>query len=120
MKKDDKVYLMHIRDYIQRIENSFKNATKEEYETDVDLQDVAHRRIEIIGEATKNISAEFKKKHSEIPWKDIAGMRDVLAHAYFMINGEEVFRVIQNDLPKLKKQIIELLEELNKKMEKGE
>ena len=68
------------------------------------------RQLEIIGEAVKNIPNSFRNRHSKIPWKDIAGFRDVLSHAYFGVNMERVWNIIEKDLPKLKEKM--------KKMEK--
>jgi uncharacterized protein with HEPN domain len=58
----------------------------------VTVQDASIRRLEIIGKAVKNLSPEFKEKHSDIEWKKIAGLRDVLIHAYFGIDLELTWR----------------------------
>ena len=68
------------------------------------------RRIEIIGEALKNLSKNFKDKHQKIEWREIAGMRDKLIHQYFGIDSDIIWDTAKNDIPKLKKQISELLE----------
>ena len=78
------------------------------------MQDAALRRIEIIGEAAKNIAADFKIEHQEIPWKDICGMRDVLTHDYFGLDFDRVWRTIKEDLPPLKKNTAALLEKMEK------
>lgn len=64
-------------------------------------QDAVVRNIEILGEATKNISAAFRAQHPDIPWKNIAGMRDKLIHDYFGVNFDVVWDVVQTDLPPL-------------------
>ena len=69
------------------------------------------RGIEIIGEATKNLPHKLTDKHPDIPWKDIAGMRDKLIHAYFGVNSERVWIVIKRDLPDLKRKIRSILED---------
>lgn len=76
------------------------------------LQDAIIRRIEIIGEAVKQLPPTFKKQYPEIAWKEIAGMRDILIHEYFGVNINVVWKTIQKDIPKLKEQIEELLERL--------
>ena len=69
------------------------------------IQDAVIRNMEIVAEAVKNIPGEFKKKHSEIEWKKIAGMRDKIIHFYFGVNWEIVWDVIRNKLPDLKRKI---------------
>lgn len=64
--------------------------------------------LEIIGEAVENLPKQFKAKHSEVEWKKIAGLRDILAHEYFGIDLEIIIDIIENKLPTLKKQIVRL------------
>ncbi len=78
MKKDPEVFLAHILDSIQLIEEYAKDASQAEFYKNRSLQDAIMRRLEIIGEAVKNLPLSFKTKHPEIPWKQIAGMRDIL------------------------------------------
>lgn len=84
--------------------------TEVKFSRDVDTQDATLRRLEVIGEAVRNLPDSFKKKHSEIPWKKIAGLRDVLIHEYFGVDMELVWKIANKDIPKLKKQIKNLLE----------
>ena len=63
----------------------------------------------VVGEATKRLSIDFRNRHSDIPWKDIAGMRDVLAHQYDRVNLDTLWDVIQNDIPELIELITPLL-----------
>ncbi len=71
------------------------------------------RALEVIGEATKNLSKEIKASHSEIQWRDIAGMRDKLIHQYFGVKLDLVWETIKNKLPELEKQIREILRKNN-------
>lgn len=69
------------------------------------------RKIEIIGEAVKNVSDAIKEKYPEIPWIKIAGTRDKLIHGYFGVNIERIWFIVEKDLPELKRQIQKILNE---------
>ena len=75
------------------------------------LQDAIIRRLEIIGEAVKNLPITFRSKHPDIPWKQIAGMRDILTHQYFDVDLALTWKVVKHELPSIKKRISSLLEE---------
>ena len=107
--KNPKIFLEDILESINRIEKYVKGKTKEEFLDNHEKQDAIIKRLEVIGEAVKNIPPEIKKKHSKIPWKDMAGMRDILVHEYFGVIMDRVWDTAKNDIPKLKKQIKELL-----------
>jgi uncharacterized protein with HEPN domain len=109
-KKDPKIFLEHILENIEKIENGIDGMIEIKFSKDVDIQDATLRRLEIIGEAVRSLPDSFRKKHSKVPWKKIAGLRDVLIHEYFGVDMELVWKIANNDIPKLKKQIIKLLE----------
>lgn len=111
-RKNPKIFIADILESIERIEQYTKGKTEKEFFDDYEKQDAIMKRLEVIGEAVKNIPKEFKEKHSKIPWKKIAGMRDVLIHEYFGVIMERVWDTAKNDIPKLKKQISELLKNL--------
>ncbi|MCW4023413.1 MAG: DUF86 domain-containing protein [Candidatus Bathyarchaeota archaeon] len=110
MKKDD-AYLAHILQAIFNIENFIGGLTEKEFFENIEKQYAVLRALEIIGEATKNLSPELKMNNLGVDWKSIAGMRDKLIHAYFGINLPLVWETVKKDLPQLKTQVEELLEQ---------
>ncbi len=105
MKKDDSVYLRHILDAISRIEEYTRGVEYEDFMDDHLIQDGVIRQIEIIGEATKRLSREIREKHSEIPWKDMAGMRDKLIHDYLGVDIDAVWDTVKRDVPTMKNKL---------------
>lgn len=112
MKKDAKVFLDHISQSIDLIEKYTQGQTKDDFLESVDLQDKVIRRLEIIGEAVKNMPDELQANHTEIPWRRVAGMRDYLIHQYFGVDLKLTWDVVERDVPKLKKAIAEMRDEL--------
>ncbi len=106
MRKNVKIYLEHILEAINLIEEYIQDKKISEFLESKQLQDSVIRRIEIIGEAIKNIPGDFKNTHENIPWKEITGMRDILIHQYFGVDLELTWEVIKTDLPALREQII--------------
>ena len=102
MKKDPSIFIGHMLDSIEIIEGYSEGMTVADLLGSVDLQDKIIRRIEIIGEAVKNLPEEIKRSHPEIPWRDIAGMRDIVVHQYFGIDLEFVWHAVAKDIPELK------------------
>ena len=89
---------------------TYTNSGKEEFMSSDLIQDAVIRNLEIVGEATKRVSQGTKEQHQEIPWRQMAGLRDVLIHDYMGISLKIVWNVVQNELPQLKTKIIELLD----------
>ena len=106
--KDDKVYLAHIADAIGQIV-TYTAGGRDDFMKNRMIQDAVVRNFEVIGEATKNLSEKTKSQRPEIPWRRVAGLRDVLIHEYMGVNLEDVWRVIQSELPALRAAVEELL-----------
>lgn len=106
--KNDVVYLRHILDAIQKIE-SYVSVGHETFITTSHWQDAVIRQLEIIGEATKRLSPELRSRYPQIPWKRIAGLRDVLIHDYLGVDISMVWQITQTFLPELKLQIDAIL-----------
>ena len=109
MHRDDSVYLGHILEAIEIIETYIGDLTEADFSKQGLIQDGVIRRLEIIGEAIKNISHETKAKSPNARWRDFAGMRDVLIHRYFGVDLPAVWDTITIDLPELKQEVISLL-----------
>jgi len=113
MKKEYPVYVQDILDCINRIEEYVKDLNENDFCKDYLVQDAVLRRLEIIGEAVKNIPERVKDNYPKIPWRKIAGLRDVLIHAYSGVNLRRVWKIITDDLPELKRQIADIMHSSN-------
>ncbi|MEW6621434.1 MAG: DUF86 domain-containing protein [bacterium] len=109
--RDDKVFLRHIRDEVNYITEVTKDIDYDSLMANGTLNRALLRSLEIIGEATKNISKEFKEKYPEIEWKKMAGLRDKLIHFYFGVDWDTVWDVITKEIPELKVRLEALLRE---------
>jgi uncharacterized protein with HEPN domain len=107
-----RLYIQDILESIEAIEEYVQSTTEEQFYRNRQVQDAVLRRLEIIGEAVKNLDEDFRNRYPEIPWKKVAGLRDVLIHEYFGVSLKRVWRVIKIDLVDLKLQISRIWEEL--------
>ena len=112
MTRDMRLYLQDILESIEAIEEYVQSTTEEQFYRNRQVQDAVLRGLEIIGEAVKNLDEDFRNKYPEIPWKKVAGLRDVLIHEYFGVSLKRVWRVIKFDLVGLKLQISRIWEQL--------
>jgi uncharacterized protein with HEPN domain len=112
MKRDIILFIDDILENIGYIESFSKDLSKKELEKNELKQYAIIRAIEIIGEAVKNIPNSFRNNYSELPWKKIAGMRDIITHGYFRVDLDAVWLVIRKDLPDLKQKILKIKKDL--------
>jgi len=108
MQRDDASLLDMIRAG-QLVLQFAQNLDREQLNSDLRTQSAILYQIAIMGEATKRLSHEFRQQHSEIPWADIAGMRDIVAHQYDRIDLDIVWQVIQRNIPELLNLLLPLL-----------
>jgi len=113
MKKEPELFIEHMLASIELIEKYAFNKTEDDFLDSEFFQDAIIRRIEIIGEAAKNVPLDIKQSYPEIPWSEIVRMRDKLAHHYFGIDLPRAWKVVKNDLPQLKSQILKIKQSLH-------
>ena len=104
MIERDLLFLEHVRDAIERIER-FTSEGRTAFMTDDKTQSAVIRQLEIIGEATKRLSEEFRGAHPDLPWREMAATRDRLVHGYFTIKLDIVWNVVEKDLPEVKRYV---------------
>lgn len=109
--KNDSLYLRHILEAVERVREFTRGVSKERFLKDVLVQSAVIRQLEIVGEAVKNLSSSFRKHHKDVPWQDIAGLRDKLIHGYFGVDISLVWGICENDLPELEDFIWTVLKE---------
>ena len=108
-KKDPLVFIKHIRDSICEIESFTENVSMEKFMEEKLIQNAVIRSIEVIGEAVKNLPIDFRNEYAQIPWNKIAGMRDKVIHYYFGVDLDTIWKVVHENIPKLKKEIEKIL-----------
>jgi len=114
MKRDISIYLKDILENMKRAERFVKDINYEEFTDDEKTHYAVIRCIEIMGEAAKQIPKSICQKYPEVPWKDIAGMRDKVIHFYFGVNLERVWLVVKEEIPRIKPLIRKIQKELRK------
>jgi len=106
-----KLFLEDILEAISKIEEFVKGMDLEQFKKDDKTASAVLRKLEIIREAAKNIPPKVKEKHFDIPWKRMAGLRNIVIHGYFGVDTEIIWKIITENLPELKPRIEKILEE---------
>ena len=109
--KGDYVYIRHIVDATEKIASYVAVGRDVSFATS-HWQDAVIRQLEIIGEATKRLSPDLRSRHGQVPWRRIAGLRDVLIHDYMGVDLAAVWEITQRDLPMLQKRLQAIRKEL--------
>jgi len=118
MTRDSRIPLVQILECIERIE-TFTIDGKSAFYRDVRTQDAVLHNLAVIGEAAKRVDAEFRARYPDIPWRSMAGLRDVLIHQYDRVRLDLVWTAVKDSLPVLKEEIIKILppsDELEKEL----
>ena len=101
----DQLCIFDINNCCENIQNYLENVTKDNFLKNKMLQDALVRNIEIIGEASKNLSTELRENNPHISWREIMRMRDKIVHHYFRLNLDVIWQTVTEDVPKLKIEI---------------
>jgi len=109
MIKNPQIYIQHILESIEVVAEYIDGVSKKDFLADKEKQDAVIRRIGIIGESVKNIPESIRKQNTNIPWRNIAGMRDIVIHEYFDVDLNHAWETAKIGLPKLKRELIKLL-----------
>jgi uncharacterized protein with HEPN domain len=110
--RDDVTLLYDIRTATEKALAYVDGMTFDDFDDDERTQDAVIRQMEIIGEAAKRVSTSFRESHPDVPWKDLTGMRDVLAHQYDGVDIDIVWETVESDFPNLLDAVSELIEQL--------
>jgi uncharacterized protein with HEPN domain len=111
MKRDYSVYLDDILDAMDKAEMFVTGMSYEQFEDDLRTNFAVTRALEIVGEATRRLPVSFREQYPNIPWQDMAGMRDKIIHGYDNVNLRIVWDVVTRDIPDVKPQIQQILRE---------
>jgi len=109
-KRNLLLYLEDILESIKSIEDYIKDTSEHEFLDNQEKQDAVIRRLEIIGEAVKKVPEEIRQKYPSVPWRQIAGMRDVVIHEYFGVSVSLIYKTITSDLFRLKETVTAIIQ----------
>ncbi len=102
--KDDSVYVVHMLDCLQRIDEYVES--KEQFYSSRLVQDAVVRNLQVMAESSQRLADEFKKTYPDIPWRGISGFRNILVHDYLGVDLDMIWSVVEQDLPKLKQALM--------------
>ena len=108
--KDDTPYLAHIHECLERIER-YASGGRDSFFSDTLIQDAVIRNLQTLAESSRRLSSTLQEEHREIDWKNIAGLRNVLVHDYLGLDLEQIWLIVETDLPPLRCLIENLLEQ---------
>ncbi|MES1242367.1 MAG: DUF86 domain-containing protein [Acidobacteriota bacterium] len=111
MSRDLLLFLEDIEKSCAKIILYTAGLTRDEVFTDEMRFDAILRNLHIIGEAVKNLPQDWRRKHADIPWRELAGLRDFVAHAYFALDLEILWSAIKDEVPALLRRVQEILEQ---------
>ena len=109
--KDDRLYLLHIKEAIEWIEE-FTTTGEAEFYADRKTQDAVLRNLHTLSESTQHLSNELKAQYPEIDWRTIAAFRNVVVHDYLGVDLDRIWDIVEDDLPTLRRKVDAILEEL--------
>lgn len=111
-KRNPKLYISDILEAIEKIKEYTEDLSFEEFEKDEKTIDAVVRNFEIIGEAAGNVPEEIKMKYLDVDWRDMIAMRNILAHEYFQVGLEIIWDTIEEDIPKIKLSMKNILDNI--------
>ena len=120
MSRSAEVLLEDILESIGQVEQYRKGLSREEFSAQSMVQDAVIRRLEVIGKAVKGLPDELRDRHSEVPWRQIAGARDVLIHEYFRVDLDLTWQMVTTNLPELQASVSQILQDLKRSNEEDE
>ncbi|MBI3011875.1 MAG: DUF86 domain-containing protein [Candidatus Omnitrophica bacterium] len=107
-------YLRDMLDAMQKVAEFTRGMDASAFRSDEKTAFAVIRALEVLGEAAKNIPQTVRDRYPQVPWREVAGIRDKLIHEYFGVNLDVVWRAVQQDLPQLTPVIVQMLGELGK------
>lgn len=109
MTRSARILLGDILEAAELLERYTAGLTRKEFADNIEKQDAVARRLEIIGESVKRLPEDLREQHPDVPWREIAGARDVLVHEYFRIDVDLAWEMVKQDVPELAARVRSIL-----------